>query len=72
MQDAEVRMMMTQIALEAIQLGRDVSIDQRDYHDVRNVVGAMSSVKTDDTGISLRVFSLESGEDEMEEDGEEE
>ena len=72
MTDTEVRMMMTRIALEAIQLGRDVRIDQIDYHDVRNVVGAMSSVKTDDTGISLNVFSPERGEDEMEEEGEEE
>ena len=57
--------LMYQIAAEAMALGKDLSLEQKEYfHDSKGIGPSIGGGHTEDTGVILRVWQPEQNEQE--------
>lgn len=62
---------MYQIAAEAMTLGKDISLEQKEYfHDAKGI-GGLGGGHTEDTGVILRVWQPEKESDQEQEEEDE-
>lgn len=61
--------LMYQIAAEAMALGKDLSLEQKEYfHDAKGFGPSIGGGHTEDTGVVLRVYQPEKDNEQEEED----
>lgn len=61
--------LMYQIAAEAMTLGKDISLEQKEYfHDSKGIGPSIGGGHTEDTGVILRVWQPDKDNEQEEED----